>query len=624
MPIAKGSTRLLWVVLVVAALGAFWTVWIGVTGGFRLRVGGWRISSRDIRNPALITVGALLAAWAISTVEQRRRAVAAMRPAAVGASIEALRRRALAVILKPSPSLAPAVAGAAAVAIVLLSLLKGAFVAGSADCYGYVSQAHLWAKGTLEIDQPFVREMSWPFAAETFAPLGYIPKPHGTAIVPVYSPGFPMLMAAFEVVAGRGAVFYVVPFLGGVAVWVTYMIGTRLSGRLVAVSAAVLLATSPPFVYQVMFPMSDVPVTAWWALALALAITPGRGMALAAGVVTGLAIVTRPNLVPLAVIPGGLLLWELAVQRAVTGRAAQRVLLFAAGTVPACITVALLNNYWYGSPFVSGYGTLDSLYGWEHLAPNLDRYPRWLLGAETPVVLLALAAPIVLWRRPRTAHLAATPRAIAVAWICFIAAVFTSYMFYIPFDEWWYLRFVLPAFPPMLVLVSVLLVAIASKSGSARVPLTAVIVAALAWRGFDYAVDRSALAFREGERRYVAIGEYIARTLPDRAVLLAMQHSGSVRYYSGRLTIRYDWIPPGWLDAVIRELRARGYHPYIVLEEWEEPAFKARFKGQSPLAALDWPPVGWLMHSTNVRIYDPAQRDASRASSRAVFTDIIQ
>jgi hypothetical protein len=299
-------------------------------------------------------------------------------------------------------------------------------------------------------------------------------------------------------------------------------------------------------------------------------------------------------------------------------------LLFVAGAVPACLAVAFLNHYWYGSPLVSGYGTLDSLYGWEHLAPNLARYPRWLMGAHTPIVLLALAAPIVLWRRPRIADLAATPRAVAVAWLCFIAAVFASYIVYIPFDEWWYLRFVLPAFPPMLVLTSVVLAAVTTKTGPARVPLTAVIVAVLAWRGFDYATDRHALTFREGERRYVAMGEYIARTLPDRAVLLSMQHSGSVRYYSGRLTIRYDWIRPNWLDAVIRELRARGYHPYIVLEEWEEPEFKARFEGHSALAALDWPPMVWLKHSTNVRIYDPAQRDASAVSTRTVFTDIIQ
>jgi hypothetical protein len=286
--------------------------------------------------------------------------------------------------------------------------------------------------------------------------------------------------------------------------------------------------------------------------------------------------------------------------------------------------VAALNSRWYGSPLVSGYGTLDILYGWEHLAPNLARYPRWLLGAQTPIVLLAVAAPMVLWRRPRPAGLAATPRAIAITWLCFIAAVCASYIFYIPFDEWWYLRFVLPAFPPMLILTSVVLVAIVAKAGAARVPVTAVIVAGLAWRGFGYAADRSALAFREGERRYVAVGQHIAQRLPTNAVFVSMQHSGSVRYYSGRLTIRYDWIPPRWLDAVIAELRQRGYHPYIVLEQWEEPAFTGRFKGQSALAELDWAPAAAWQQAMHVRIYDPAQRALYRANSRAFLTDVIR
>jgi hypothetical protein len=222
------------------------------------------------------------------------------------------------------------------------------------------------------------------------------------------------------------------------------------------------------------------------------------------------------------------------------------------------------------------------------------------------------------------ADLASSPRAIAIAWVCFAVAVFASYIFYIPFDEWWFLRFVLPAFPPMLVLTSVVVSAIAGMRAAVRGPLTALIVMALAWRGFDYAVDRHVLTFSENERRYVAIGEYIAQKLPDRAVLLTMQHSGAARYYSGRLTMRYDWIPPRWLDAVIKELRARGYSPYILLEEWEEPQFKARFKGLSPLADLDWPPLVWMKHAVNVRIYDPAHRDAFGANSRAVITEIIQ
>lgn len=54
--------------------------------------------------------------------------------------------------LRDSPErLAKLIAGAACIAVVLLGLLRGTFVAGGADSYGYVSQADLWARGQLVV-----------------------------------------------------------------------------------------------------------------------------------------------------------------------------------------------------------------------------------------------------------------------------------------------------------------------------------------------------------------------------------------------------------------------------------------------------------------------------------------
>ena len=64
------------------------------------------------------------------------------------------------------------------------------------------------------------------------------------------------------------------------------------------------------------------------------------------------------------------------------------------------------------------------------------------------------------------------------------------------------------------------------------------------------------------------------------AVVIAGLHAGSIRYYSGRLTLRYDWLEPGWLDESIRVLAAKGYRPYIALEDGEEAPFRQRFEGR--------------------------------------------
>src|SRR5207253_1676157 len=63
---------------------------------------------------------------------------------------------------------------------------------------------------------------------------------------------------------------------------------------------AFLLALSPNFLYQAMNPMSDVPATCLWLLALVLTLD---GWATSAGVAMAIAIAIRPNLAPLALVP---------------------------------------------------------------------------------------------------------------------------------------------------------------------------------------------------------------------------------------------------------------------------------------------------------------------------------
>jgi hypothetical protein len=587
-----------------------------MTGGFVLYVRTIRVASRSPRAAVVVCLLSFILAWILLPLADRRRVLVAAR---------ALFLDLIGRLNRPPGWLAPAAVLVVCAAVVLIGVLKGAHAAGGADSYGYVSQADLWATGTLRVLQPFTSEMTWPFASEAVAPLGYRPLQHGTVLVPIYAAGLPMVMAVFERIGGRDAVFLVVPLLGGLAIGATYVMGRRLAGRTVGVAAAVLLATSPAFVYQIMFPMSDVPAAAWWTLMLTLLLFERRVAAIAAGAAAGFAILTRPNLVLLTIVPAVVLVWCAVRGRSVRGPAAQRALLFVAGALPACVGVAVLNTLWYGSPFDSGYGALHELYRWENLSSNIARYPRWLVESQTPAVLLALAAPFVVHLQDRAdrANAIASPRSIAVIWLCFIAAVFGCYAFYMPFDAWWYLRFLLPAFPPLVALTSVTIVGLAGRVvPGARVSLTAVLVAILAWHGVRYSSDGGAFGFREGERKYLAVGEYIARRLPERAAVISMQHSGSVRYYSGRLTIRYDWITPTRLDTVVEDLQRLGYHPYFLLENWEAVDFRRRFGEHSVLGTLDWPPIARLDHQADVKIFDPADRRS--ANRPEIVTDIIR
>ena len=73
------------------------------------------------------------------------------------------------------------------------------------------------------------------------------------------------------------------------------------AGGAAGLVAALVLATTPVFLFQAMQPMSDVPAAALWMLALA-AVTGTRPRApLVAGLATAAAVLMRPNLVPLAI-----------------------------------------------------------------------------------------------------------------------------------------------------------------------------------------------------------------------------------------------------------------------------------------------------------------------------------
>jgi hypothetical protein len=502
----------------------------------------------------------------------------------------------------PRSAATPAAALLLAATVLYLAVGFGSTVAGGADQFSYITQAGLWRTGTLQIHQDIVRDSPWPGAAETWTPLGFrtIPGDPG-AIASVYPPGLPLLMALFQTVAGYCGAFLVVPCCSALTVWLTYLLGRRLfDAPQAGLVAAALVAASPVFLYQIMNAMSDVPATAAWTLALLLVVSDRP---LLSGLAAGAAIMIRPNLAPLA---GVFVAWL-----ALTNR--RSVLRLAAGIAPALCAVLLANWRMYGSPMTSGYGELGHYYSWEFGLANLRRYPVWLVDTQTPVVLLAVCFFVVpgLLARPRVAHLRTLLGGI-------IGVLFLSYLFYTPFDAWWFLRFLLPGWPVIMLLTSVALQAFARRwAGQRSTVLVWVIVAAVAWHGVRLAIDRSAFDLGWGDRRYVNVARFVAEHTEPDAVIISRQHSGSIRHYAGRLTLRFDMLDRVALDRAIAFLQSTGRRPYVVLDGDEVPMFRARFNGRSRLAALDWTPLATLA-APAIFVFDPldqARTDAPLAIS---------
>ena len=225
------------------------------------------------------------------------------------------------------------------------------------------------------------------------------------------------------------------------------------------------------------------------------------------------------------------------------------------------------------------------------------------MQTQTPLIALAAVA-LAASSVGRSALLASRASAL---FLVFTLAIAASYLPYAVFDDWWYLRFFLPALPVLLVATAAsILWALGHLPAAARVLGFVAVGTFLVSHELRFAVDAGLTGLQRLERRYIAVARFIESATPSNAVFLTLQHGGSVRHYAGRLTVRFDRVAVGLDDALVALERA-GWRPYILLEDWEEPQFTRQFGATSDLGRLAWRPYARLADPGGANIYDPQQ-----------------
>jgi 4-amino-4-deoxy-L-arabinose transferase-like glycosyltransferase len=610
---------------------AAWTLALIVSGGIDTSIAGLRITSHDFRRTLLY--GAMLFAAYILTggdvqIVVRRFVWLAHT---IGAAVPPLQRlwnwirrvedRVFAVLL-------------ALCVLFVLSNWRIVNVGGS-DPYGYLSQADLWLSGQLDVPQPWITQMPFPEADWVFTPLGYRPRAD-LSIVPTYSPGLPMIMAATKFVAGHCAVFFISPVSGALLVLATYGIGRRLGSSKVGLIAAWFVATSPTLLDMGIIPMSDVPVAALWAGAFFLLLGRSAWSALGAGLLTALAVLVRTNLAPLT---GVCWLWlAYGAWRAAGDVRLTRLKQLAAytlGVLPGPIVVAALNAFWYGSPFRSGYGPLANLYELGRVPQNVRNYTAWLVETQTVLVFAGVAALFLPIRRlwfylepfslPRSAkptsitaqstefqqlarngkvRTALDDRSIVVAFAVFSFGVWFQYLMWEVFETSAYLRFLLPCYPFMMIGLATVVYWLLSLRQRVLTVAIVIVVAGFGLRARQFVEAGGFLTIGKSDTKYEMAGRLVAQTTPVNSVVMTMQHSGSIRYYGGRLTMRYDQLDDKWLDRAVEWFSSRNVRTFAFIEDWEVPEFRKRFP-QQRLGKLDMKPiVTYRNESAVMYLYD--------------------
>jgi len=436
-------------------------------------------------------------------------------------------------------------------------------IAGGSDSSGYLNNARLLRQGRVATGY---REIAGLPAGKlpgfAYVPLGFSPAgPH--KMVPTYPIGLPLLIDVVASVMGVGAApSWTISIHAIVGVILMFLLCCA-CGLTVGWAAlgALLLGMCPVYMSYSVQMMSDVPATTWALAAVLLAWLSRRDsrLSLPAGFALGVAVLVRPSNLML-VLPAAVAL----------GANWRRWLGFIAGGLPLALMLSAYNYTAYGHVFTSGYGRIDPLLRWEYFPVSMAHYAKWMPILLTPFGLLALGLPLCARRMPRWAILLA-------AWGLPIVGF---YAFYFHTHEiWWYLRFVLPAFPAFW--IAALLVADDllrrvhwrrfAPSGSLRAGLAGVLLGAVV---FSYAWnwDRKLGASRSGneEKVYLHVIDYVRVQIPPNAVIFAMQVSGSLFYYTKFPIVRWDHIKSTHFDKLAKAASAARMPIYAVFFPFEE------------------------------------------------------
>lgn len=439
----------------------------------------------------------------------------------------------------------------------------GSIAPAGADTSGYFNLARLLLAGQLHeaprvIEGLPMRELP----SFVYCPLGYVPDLEHELLIPTYPIGLPAMFALAAQVGGWAVGPQLVLVLHAVAgICLTYGLARQAGvAAPLAWLAAGALAVSPLYLSYAMQAMSDLPALCWSAAALLLASRQSGRSAVACGVALGIAVLLRPTNALLA-IPVAIAL----------GFSGKRWFLTALGGLPAAIAFALINRAAYGSMFVTGYGSVHEFFGAQWTVASAKNYARWLPVVLSPLVVLALLAP---WHRT-------VSRRVLWAHGVSVVVIASCYLFYyFTHREWWYLRFLLPAFPSLLVLVALGAEVLATRIDRVMLRRALWVAAALVlainsnywWRQ---------LGIREiggHARKFIELQELVLAHVPSNGVVLTLESSGALFFGTPLAIVRWDSIDDAWPRVHLAAERA-GRPVYAVLFDFEN---HSRFAQKTP------------------------------------------
>ena len=446
-----------------------------------------------------------------------------------------------------------------------LAHFSASYAAGS-DSSGYFNSARLLGEGRFHAPMRVPAGHSHTeFGYMAFQPLGFIFDENSPRMAPTYPTGLPLhLLIASWFVGWRHAATAVNIFAALASSLVLWSLARQLDlSPDWAAAALALLWFCPLIIFASLQPLSD-PLALLWSLVALVAALRSRAdwrWSLLAGAATSLAVLVRPTnallVLPLALALG----WNF-----------RRYLLLALGGLPGGGFFCYYNWKVYGQPLASGYGNVWSAFGAGFVPHNLAHFARWIPALLSPLVCAALAAPFLQAARRREL-------AVLGLWAVLLIGL---YAFYFHSGEtWWYLRFILPAFPALILAALVVFQRLGQLIPSprwARAMFVAVLALGVAWQA-RLSRRLEVLSIPTGEAYYLDTANWARRYLPPESAIFCMQMSGALYFYTPFMLIRWDQVMVARLPDLLAALRMEKRPVYAVLYDFESREARERLGG---------------------------------------------
>jgi len=476
----------------------------------------------------------------------------------------------------PKPFNIPFIVGcaviAAAVAYAWFIYRDCASYAGGSDSSGYLNSARLFAHGQLWESVRVVPGLIPPVWNYYFyQALGINVDFETGRMVPSYPIGVPVHYALASLIVGFEKAARVVNMLNALAAGgLLYALGRRLGlAGVWALGGVALLWACPVWIFQSLQPMSDSIATTWVIAAMLCTLRAREQVAWAAagGAAFAIAVLVRPTslvvIVPLLVLLGGN--WR-------------RWMAFILGGLPFAFVLGAYNHAVYGGIIESGYNHgghyIFDAWEWRFLQGNLLHFARWIPQLISPLVALPalLGLPWLFRRTPRIAWL-------LVIWIGVLIALYACY--FCAGETWWYLRFLLPGFPAV-ILAGLLALQMAARPLTGKWARLAPVLLLAISVGWEWRLDDRlhVTNIKDAEHNYWIAGLWVRDHVPADAILLTWQLSGSSLFYNTQPIVRWDVIEPAQFELLC-QTAAKLHRPiYAPLYAFEKAELQKKLGGE--------------------------------------------